>query len=70
MAEIDLGFLQPPDIWERVEVLLICSTQLGGKGPVSGEESKEKEKKKAWGIPWTEEPDGPQSMGSQKVGHD
>lgn len=46
MAEIDLGFLQPPDIWERVEVLLMCSTQLGGKGPVSGEESKEKEKKK------------------------
>ena len=24
----------------------------------------------AWGIPWTEEPDGLQSMGSQRVGHD
>ena len=24
----------------------------------------------AWGIPWTEEPSGLQSMGSQKVGHD
>ena len=24
----------------------------------------------AWRIPWTEEPCGPQSMGSQKVGHD
>ena len=23
----------------------------------------------AWEIPWTEEPDGLQSMGSQKVGH-
>ena len=23
----------------------------------------------AWGIPWTEEPDGLQSMGSQKVRH-
>ena len=23
----------------------------------------------AWRIPWTEEPDGPQSMGSQRVGH-
>ena len=23
----------------------------------------------AWKIPWTEEPGGPQSMGSQKVGH-
>ena len=23
-----------------------------------------------WKIPWTEEPGGPQSMGSQKVGHD
>ena len=24
----------------------------------------------AWRIPWTEEPDGLQSMGSQKVRHD
>ena len=24
----------------------------------------------AWEIPWTEEPAGPQSMGSQRVGHD
>ena len=24
----------------------------------------------AWRIPWTEEPDGPQSTGSQRVGHD
>ena len=24
----------------------------------------------AWRIPWTEEPDGLQSMGLQKVGHD
>ena len=24
----------------------------------------------AWRIPWTEEPEGPQSMGSQRVGHD
>ena len=23
----------------------------------------------AWKIPWTEEPDGPQSMGSLRVGH-
>ena len=23
----------------------------------------------AWIIPWTEEPGGPQSMGSQRVGH-
>ena len=23
----------------------------------------------AWGIPWTEEPDGLQSTGSQRVGH-
>ena len=23
----------------------------------------------AWGIPWTEEPDELQSMGSQRVGH-
>ena len=24
----------------------------------------------AWRIPWTEEPGGPQSMGSRRVGHD
>ena len=24
----------------------------------------------AWEIPWTEEPDGLQFMGSQRVGHD
>ena len=24
----------------------------------------------AWKIPWAEEPGGPQSMGSQRVGHD
>ena len=24
----------------------------------------------AWKTPWTEEPGGPQSMGSQRVGHD
>ena len=24
----------------------------------------------AWKIPWTEEPGGPQPMGSQRVGHD
>ena len=24
----------------------------------------------AWRIPWTEEPSGPQSMASQRVGHD
>ena len=24
----------------------------------------------AWEIPWTEEPGRPQSMGSQRVGHD
>ena len=24
----------------------------------------------AWGIPWTEEPSGLQSMGLQRVGHD
>ena len=24
----------------------------------------------AWEIPWTEKPDGPQSTGSQRVGHE
>ena len=42
---------------------------------LSQEDSLEKEKAThssilAWEIPWTEEPDGLQSVGSQRVGHD
>ena len=41
---------------------------------LGGEESVEKERATpssilAWEIPWTEEPGGLQSMGSQRVGH-
>ena len=43
--------------------------------PLGGEDLLEKEMAThcsilAWKIPWTEEPDGLQSMGSQRVGHD
>ena len=33
-------------------------------------EDKENSSILAWRIPWTEEPDGLQSMGLQRVGHD
>ena len=43
--------------------------------PLGGEDPLEKEMAThssilAWRIPWTEEPGGIQSMGSQRVGHD
>ena len=43
--------------------------------PLGGEDLLEKEMAihssiLAWKIPWTEEPSGLQSMGSQRVGHD
>ena len=42
---------------------------------LDGEDPLEKERAThsiifAWRIPWTEEPGGLQSMGSQRVGHD
>ena len=41
---------------------------LGQKDPL--EKEMEKSSILAWEIPWTEEPDGLQSMGLQRVGHD
>ena len=49
---------------------------IGDAGSILGQEdSVEKEMAAhpsilAWRIPWTEEPDGLQSIGSQRVGHD
>ena len=42
---------------------------LGGKDPLE-EEMATHSSILAWRIPWTEEPGGLQSMGSQRVGHD
>ena len=42
---------------------------LGREDPLE-EESAIQSSILAWKIPWTEEPDGLQSMGSQRVGHD
>ena len=53
--------------------MLVCS--LSWEGPL--EEGMEEEERNAihsnflaWRIPWTEEPGGLPSMGSQRVGHD
>ena len=50
-------------------------TQETGVQSLDGEELLEKEMVThssilAWEIPWTEEPDGPQSNGLQRAGHD
>ena len=42
---------------------------LGQEDPL-GEEMATHSSILAWEIPWTEEPGGLQSMGSQRVGHD
>ena len=41
---------------------------LGGEDPLEKEMSTHS-RILAWEIPWTEEPHGLQSMGSQRVGH-
>ena len=54
----------------------VSACNMGEPGLIPGSEDPlEKEKAThssilAWPIPWTEEPDGLQSMGSQRVGHD
>ena len=50
-------------------------TREVGLIPASGRTPEEEDGKPflsilAWRIPWTEEPDGLWSMGSQRVGHD
>ena len=42
---------------------------LGGKDPLQKEMANQSSIL-AWRIPWTEEPNGLQSMGSQRVGQD
>ena len=52
-----------PAMWEtRVQ-------SLGGEDPLEKEMTIHSSTL-AWKIPWTEEPDRLQSMGSQRVGHD
>ena len=50
-----------------------CNARDVGSIPVSGRSPGEGNGNHssilAWGIPWTEEPGGLQSMGSQRVGH-
>ena len=43
---------------------------IPGLGRCPGEENGNALQILAWEIPWTEEHDGPQSMGSQRVRHD
>ena len=42
---------------------------LGREGPLE-EDTEAHSGVPAWGVPWTEEPGGLQSVGSQRVGHD
>ena len=42
---------------------------MGGEDPLEEEGMASYSSILAWRIPWTEEPDGLPSMGSQRVGH-
>ena len=42
---------------------------LGGEGPLE-EDMATHSSILAWRVPWTEEPGGLQSVGSQRIGHD
>ena len=52
---------------QEMQVMWVWS--LGWEGPL-GKETATSSSILAWKIPWTEEPDGLQSMESQRVGHD
>ena len=58
-----------------LEVAVLCLVEemllqsLGWEDPLE-EEMATHSSILAWRIPWTEEPGGLQSMGSQRVGHD
>ena len=58
---------------QRVKNLLAVQEtwvqSLGGEGPLE-EDMAAHCSTLAWRIPWTEEPGGLQSVGSQRVGHD
>ena len=56
----------PPAV-QKTQVMRVQS--LGGEDPLE-EEMTTHSSILACGIPWTEEPGGLQSMGSQRVGHD
>ena len=51
-----------------------CNTgdldSVPGSGRSPGEGHGDHSRILAWRMPWREEPGGPQSMGSQRVGHD
>ena len=53
----------------RQETQKIHCPSLGWEDPLE-EEMGAHSSVPAWRIPWTEEPGGPQSTGSQRVGHD
>ena len=55
-----------PAVQETQEMWVLS---LGGEDPLE-EETATHSSILAWKIPWTEEPGGLQSMGSQRVGHD
>ena len=48
---------------------MVWVRSLGGEDPLE-EGMATRSSILAWGIPWTEEPGRPQSMGLQRVGHD
>ena len=59
MNPLPLTMQEVPETWVR---------SLGGEDPLENE-LETHSSSLAWEIPWTEEPGGLQSTGSQRVGH-
>ena len=77
-ARCTLDLVQPKSFLKRrrTDILAICDAcrdawvqALGREDPLEREVAPHSSIL-AWEVPWTEEPGGLQSMGSQRVGHD
>ena len=57
-------------LMQTFKLYLICAREFRGHYASPGEGHGNHSSILVWRIPWTEEPGGLQSMGSQRVGHD
>ena len=55
---------------KHLPIMRVDPGSIPGLGKSPGEEMATHSNTLAWKIPWTEEPGGLQSTGSQRVGHD
>ena len=69
MCQDLIASLETPSVKNLPAVQETCVRSLGQEDPLEKEMAAHSSIL-AWRIPWTEEPGGLQSMGSQRVGHD